>query len=145
MIYTIDSSIWVNSCDQREEGYAASRQMIAEMESRGIAVILPTLALVEIAGAISRSRTDAQLGFTFAQAVAARPNVSLVNLPKGVAQQASVLAAHHRLRGADAVYAAVAQRMHTTLVSRDREHLTRLIGVVVVQTPEQVLAGLATG
>lgn len=30
MSYTIDSRIWVNSCDNREVGYAVSRQLIKQ-------------------------------------------------------------------------------------------------------------------
>ena len=57
-------------------------------------------------------------------------------------QQALELAAHYGLRGADAVYAAVAQRAACTLISLDNEHLTRLTDIVRVQTPADALAEL---
>jgi predicted nucleic acid-binding protein len=57
-------------------------------------------------------------------------------------QRALVLAAQHGLRGADAVYAAVAQQAGCTLISLDHEHLTRLVGLISVQTPEAALAEL---
>ena len=53
-----------------------------------------------------------------------------------------VLALAHRLRGADAVYAAVAQQFATTLISRDREHLTHLVGIIPVLHPATALAAL---
>ena len=65
-----------------------------------------------------------------------------MNLSAALARQAMLLAAAQRLRGADAVYAALARRRNTTLVTRDAEHLTRLTTIVVVQTPEQVLESL---
>jgi predicted nucleic acid-binding protein len=57
-----------------------------------------------------------------------------------LADQALPLAAQHRLRGADAVYAAVALAYTTTLISLDNEHLNRLSGIVSVLTPAQALA-----
>ena len=41
-----------------------------------------------------------------------------------------------RRRGADAMYAAVAHQVGSTLISRDNEHLTRLNGIITVRTPE---------
>jgi hypothetical protein len=47
------------------------------------------------------------------------------------------------LRGADAVYAAVAQQSGYTFISLDNEHLTRLGSIIMVRTPAMVLADLA--
>ena len=40
------------------------------------------------------------------------------------------------------MYAAVAQQAGSTLISLHNEHLTRLVGLVSVQTPEKALADL---
>ena len=71
------------------------------------------------------------------------PNVTVVPLDMVLGQQALELAAQHGLRGADAVYAVVAQRAACTLISLDNEHLTRLPDIVRVQTPEEALAELS--
>jgi predicted nucleic acid-binding protein len=52
------------------------------------------------------------------------------------------LAAQHGLRGADAVYAAVAHEVGSTLVTLDNEHLTRLVNLITVYTPAVALAAL---
>lgn len=52
------------------------------------------------------------------------PNLTLVSLDTTLAEQALQLAAQQGLRGADAVYAAVALKTGYTLVSLDKEHLT---------------------
>ncbi len=57
-----------------------------------------------------------------------------------MARQAAELAATHRLRGADAVYLAVARRYGTTLVSRDVEQRARGSAAGPWQTPEEALA-----
>jgi predicted nucleic acid-binding protein len=59
-----------------------------------------------------------------------------------LAQQAATIAAQSGLRGADAVYAAVAVQMGCTLITLDQEQLTRLTNVVVTQTPAIALATL---
>jgi predicted nucleic acid-binding protein len=53
--------------------------------------------------------------------------------------EAAQLGAEARLRGADAVYAAVARRFGTILVTRDRQQLERLGPLLSVVTPEELL------
>jgi predicted nucleic acid-binding protein len=139
-MYTVDTSVWVNGSDTLEAGHEISRACLQLLAQRGEQLVLPTLVLAEIAGAISRTRLDATLADTFAAQVAALPNVTLVPLDEALAHQARVLAATHRLRGADAVYAALTLVAHTVLISLDNEHLTRLAGIVAVITPAQYLA-----
>jgi predicted nucleic acid-binding protein len=45
----------------------------------------------------------------------------------------------HRLRGADAVYAAIARRYATTLVTRDEQQRQRASDVVPCLTPQEAL------
>ena len=141
-MYTVDTSVWVNGSDTLEAGHAISRACLQLLAQQGHPLVLPTLVLAEIAGAISRTRSDATLADTFASQVAALPNVTLMPLDEALAHQAQALAAQHRLRGADAVYAALALASYTTLISLDHEHLTRLVGIVPVMTPAQIVAVL---
>lgn len=141
-MYTVDTSVWVNSFDQREPGHAVSRQVLQQLGAQGIPIFMPHLVLVEVAGAISRTRQDVMQAQAFATALSQLPNVTFIALDEALAVQALLLAAQHSLRGADAVYAAVALREGCTLISLDNEHLTRLKNVVAVQTPVDVLPKL---
>ena len=87
---------------------------------------------------ISTSRRDSVVR-KYANATVALPHLTLVPLTTAVARQAADLAATHRLKGADAVYVAVARRYGTTLVSRDGEQRARGAEAVVCQTPEEAL------
>jgi predicted nucleic acid-binding protein len=138
-MYTIDASVWVNAFDQQEAGHDVSRQLLQLLASRALPIVVPTLFLVEVAGAISRTRQDLEQARTFAAAPADPTNVTLVPVDEAVAIRALVLAAERGLRGADAIYGAVAVQAACTLVTRDSEHLTRLNGVVPIRTPEAVL------
>jgi predicted nucleic acid-binding protein len=88
--------------------------------------VVPTLLLVEVARVISRTRGDAALGSRYAETMRQLPFIQWVPLDEAMAVRASALAATRALRGADAVYAAVAVAYGCELVSLDREHLTRL-------------------
>ena len=59
-----------------------------------------------------------------------------------LAEEAVQLATQCRLRGADAVYGAVAKRHGCKLVTRDQQQLDRLKGAVTCLTPEEALAQL---
>ena len=142
-MYTVDTSVWVNSSDALEVGHATSRTLLTELGVRNVPIIVPTLLLPEVAGAIGRTRQSAALGETFALQILSLPNVRLVHLDDSGALAALRLAAQYRLRGADSVYAAVALANNCTLISLDSEHLTRLSSVTTVQTPAQALATLS--
>lgn len=143
-MYTIDTSVWVNATEPTEAGHADSYRLLSTLRARAVPIIVSSLVLVEIAGTLSRIRTTAR-GLRLVGIVQRLRAVTFIPLDNGFTQRAFTIAAHHRLRGADAVYAAVAQQHSTTLVSLDREHLTRLVGVVPVQTPSVAFASLTSG
>jgi predicted nucleic acid-binding protein len=129
----------VNAFNPYEEGHVQSLQILSAIQERGNPVIVPTLLVPEIAAAVARATLDTAGALQYAVATAALPHLTLVSLTAAVAREAADLAATHRLRGADAVYVAVARRYGTTIVSRDEEQ--RMLGAAVVtcQTPEEAL------
>jgi predicted nucleic acid-binding protein len=143
-MYVVDASVWVNSFDQKEVGHEISRRFLTLLAEQQIAVAVPTLVLAEVAAAISRSRQEPAKAHAFAEAISRLPNLAFKSLDMVLARQSFRLAAQHGLRGADAVYAAVALETGYTLVSLDKEHLTRLQDVVIVKKPADVLAPSAS-
>src|SRR3972149_6620842 len=141
-MYTVDASVWGNSFDQRAPGHEVSRALLAVLGAQAIPLFLPTLALPEVAGAISRSRGAPAEAQAFALAMSNLPNVTVTALDAALASRAVSLAAQHGLGCADAVYAAVAAQAGSTLVTLDSEQLTRVSGVIVTQTPSAALAAL---
>jgi predicted nucleic acid-binding protein len=138
--YTIDASVFVNAFNPHEDGHAQSLQILTTIQERGDPVIAPTLLLAEVASAVARASDDSAGALQYANATAALPHLTLVTLTPAMARQAAELAATHRLRGADAVYLAVARRYGTTLVSRDDKQRSRGSAVARCQTPEEALA-----
>jgi len=137
---TIDASVWVNADSPTEPESASSRAFLDQVAAARTTIVVPTLLRVEVAGAISRVRKDPALAREYSDRLAAVPFVRWVALDPSLAALASGLAADHSLRGADAVYAAVAMAHGCDLVSLDQEHLSRLSRVLQVRTPAQALA-----
>lgn len=141
-MYTVDASVWVNGFDQREAGHTTSRQLLEVLRTRALPILVPNLLLAEVAGTIRRTRQDPVRAEAFAATLERLPNVTVVALDVALGDLARALAAQDGLRGADAVYAAVAQQAGCTLISFDHEHLMRLGSMVMVRTPAAVLAEL---
>jgi len=132
---TIDASVFVSAFTPSEGAHQVSKAFMREVRESGVPIIVPTLLIPEIAAAIGRGQGKPDLGYSFAIEVSQFPNVTLVNLDESLAVTAADVAAKYRLRGSDAVYAAVATRFATQLVTLDKEQLQRVKKVVSVRRP----------
>jgi predicted nucleic acid-binding protein len=140
MSLTIDASIFVAAARGQEAHHLVSRQFLRQARSQDVPVFCPTLVLPECAAAIVRPTGDTTLGEELVALIAGFPGLRLVNLDLPLAQQAVQVATHHRLRGADSVYVAVAEAANATLITWDDEMLERGAGVVTTLTPLQWIA-----
>ena len=138
-MYTIDASVHLNALSPAEANSATSQAFLALVRRQQIPLFCPTLLLVEVAAAVARALDDTDRAVALAAALRGLPNQTLVPLDEALTDHAIVLAATARLRGADAVYAAVAQRYGTTLITLDRQQLNRLPPLVSTALPADVL------
>jgi predicted nucleic acid-binding protein len=153
-MFTIDTSVYINALNPGEVGSAVSQafldRLFNPLSGQGVSgaaanpgpVFSPTLLLVELAAAIARVFDDTARGITFAGSVRLLPGQVWVSLDERLAEETARLAAQHRLRGADAVYGAVAKRHEAILVTFDRQQLTRLKPTVTVWTPAEAMTHL---
>src|SRR5262245_51697526 len=116
-MFTIDASVWMSSFDPLDPHHTFSRDLVLLLRDRNLPVFVPNLVFVEIAGAIRRRRGNQEEAEALSNSVRFAPNLLPVILDEPLDQQASRLAAQQALRGADAVYAAVAVQFECTLVS----------------------------
>ncbi len=123
--FVIDASVFLNAFNPTETGSQVSKEMLARLQVQAVPLIAPTLLLPEVAAALSRL-----------------PNLVLVSLDQMLAQQALDIAALYRLRGNDAVYAAVAQRFACHLVALDHQQHDRLAVLLKTHYPEELLPTL---
>ena len=142
-MFTIDASVHINAVNPAEEGSAESQAFLKQLRDQAWPMFSPTLLLVEVATAVARAQNDSEHGIAIAQAIRGIPNQVWIPLDGALAEDATRLGAEHRLRGADAIYAAVALRYRTTLITLDRQQLERLSPTMTVLTPAQAIERLA--
>jgi len=141
--HTVDASVFLNAFNPAEAGHAQSNRLLAYLQAQATPIVVPALVLPEVAAAISRATGATHLAREFADRLSQLPNLMLIALDTMLAQQAADIASQHRLRGGDAVYAAVALRFASVLVTLDREQHDRLTGVLTSYYPVEALAELA--
>ncbi len=124
--YTVDASVFLNAFNPKEAGHEDSLRFLAYVQAQAVPIIAPTLMLPEVAATVARGRGDPVLAREFATTLARLPHLVLVPLDTGLANAAVQVAAEHRLRGGDAVYATVALRFGSTLVTLDVEQRERV-------------------
>jgi predicted nucleic acid-binding protein len=137
--YTIDASVFINAFNSAEAGHVQSQRLLTQLRDQAAPLIAPTLVLPEVSAAIKRGRDDESLARRFVAALSRLPHLVLVSLDQSLAQQASDIAAQYSLRGSDAVYAAVALRFGSTLITLDREQHERVASVLTTRTPAETL------
>jgi len=137
LVYTLDASVVLNAFLPHEVDHQQSLGLLRELIAQGLPLVEPTLLLAEVAATLSRGQPDPVRARHFVESLARLPGLVLVALDSTLGRQAAAIAADHRLRGADAVYAATALRFGATLVSRDREQLERAAATVPTREPTQ--------
>jgi predicted nucleic acid-binding protein len=131
----VDASVWVSSLVAQDIHYEASRVWLNQRLASEDDLVVPWLALAEVAGAISRRTRRSQLGRQAAADMLLAPGLRLVSLDAALGERAVELAAACLLRGADAVYVAVAQALAMTLITWDEEVQSRACTVITVEHP----------
>jgi predicted nucleic acid-binding protein len=137
--FTIDASVFLNAFNRREHGHDVSLRLLRWLQAEAIPIIAPTLVLPEVAGAVSRGHRDAGIGHRLAAGLSRLPHIVLVPLDRRLAGRVSETASLYRLRGSDAVYAAVAMQFGTALVTLDAEQRRRVADVVVTRSPGELM------
>ena len=135
MTVTIDASVFVNAFSPVEAGSDKSLEFIFSLKEQNIPMILPVLVLPEIAAALSRRQGSSDAALRLVAEIKSLPGITFIDVDESMANLAVDIAANHRLRGSDAVYAAVALRFGTELITLDKEQLDRLPKVLSVRTP----------
>ena len=125
MSCTVDASVFVSASRPSDVNHVASRQFLRRVRAAGERVVCPTLLLSECAGAVIRPTGDVELAAEVVTMLARFPRAEFVplDLPRG--HRAAEIAIVHRLKGADAVYVALAEEAGATLVTWDVETLQR--------------------
>ncbi len=135
----VDASVWIASVLEKDAHHEISLAFMHRFVKQQQVATVPLLVWAEIAGAVARRTGDTDRGIKVAELIAAKIWVRGVPLDASLARESMRLAAKLRLRGADAVYVALAAACQEPLLTLDAEMLERAQGVAEALTPEQWL------
>jgi predicted nucleic acid-binding protein len=130
----VDASVIVSRLIPDDVNHSASRDWLTQHIQENIRIVAPIILLAEVGGAVARrtGSADAQKAVTLLQRI---PRLRLVPIEARLGRHAAQLAIQLNLRGADAIYVAVAHRLGIPLVSWDGEHRNRAGTIITVQLP----------
>jgi predicted nucleic acid-binding protein len=132
---TLDASVFINALSPDEDGSDESAEFISRLKDEGTVLVQPTLFITEVVASIARKQDSTEIALEMRHELRKIQNLTLVDLDDAFADFAGEIAASHRLRGSDAIYAAVALRFGTELITLDKEQLERLPKVLSVRKP----------
>ena len=131
----VDASVWVSRVLPHEIHHASSYAWLTAHLGGGGRVIAPALPPIEGAAAIARQSGNTLLAQRTVQDMLRLRQLRLVGVARRLATIAADFAATLRLRGADAVYVALAYQLSIPLVTWDQEQITRASTQIVTYTP----------
>ncbi len=134
-MYVVDASVWVSYFMQTEETHSASRDWVSQQTDAGTPILGPSHVLAEISGAVSRRTGREELGRVSSTVISRLPDFQLIPIERELADVSASVAAGMKLRGADAVYVALALLMNAPLVTWDSEQLTRAALIIETLSP----------
>lgn len=138
-LMVVDASVWVAAFLAHDSHHAEAAGFLRKMVEDGAPVMAPLLVLPEVAGAVGRQTASTVLAAKTIAFLRAQPWLQMAPLNDAIALMAASIAAQQRLRGADAVYVALAAQGDGILITLDREMLTRAPPSVRAVTPSEWL------
>lgn len=135
----IDASVWVAAFLQRDPHRPGVMAFLLSLATTPVEAAIPSLCLAEVGGAIARRSSAATAAEQAVQLLRDLPWLYVIDSDTRLATLAVDIAIGQRLRGADAVYAALAAYRRAPLVTLDNEIIERAGGVFQALTPPQWL------
>ena len=121
--YVVDASVVVAYVVQNDTHHAGVRTYWDDLERGQCRFHIPMLGVVETTGVVHRrsSLSDALVVFSRLQQLTETGHLVQYPLDEERSQMAVTAALQHRLRGADAVYAALAEELKLEKFTADRD------------------------
>lgn len=135
----VDASLWVARLVSGDTFHQVSRDWLERQLVGGARFLAPSFLLIEVAGAIARRTGEADLARRAVTALDGLYGLRLVEMEADLVRRAVKLAATQGLRGADALYVAVAARLGVPLATLDVDQQSRAANVVEIRDVEAEL------
>jgi predicted nucleic acid-binding protein len=140
MKLTVDANIWVGALDVNDPACETCRACLVKAAEKSARLYSPVLLPVEVAATIGRKTRNTRQGQLAAAWVRNFVGHVWQPLTEESAADAERVAATLFLRGADAIYVAVARLSDAVLLTYDAEVIARAAKTVCVMTPDDWLS-----
>ncbi len=130
----VDASVWVAHFVADDAFHNKSRKWLEKALEDGEDIFFPVVALAEVASAITRVTRDEKLALTTVTAMLSGL-YSAIPIDDNLGLKSAKVATQCRLRGFDAIYAALAQSFDQTLITLDKELAERASSIVKTLIP----------
>lgn len=131
----VDASVWVSLFVLEDVNHLPSLAWYKSYTTQDGRFVLPALALTEVAGAIARRMGRPRMGKRVVQQLLETPHITIMPISQELAMSSAYIAADLRLRGADAVYVAVANQLGAPLITWDKEQMERSADHITAWSP----------
>jgi predicted nucleic acid-binding protein len=118
--FTLDANILVGVVDPTEKHHGSCLNVYRALRKHQVDIRLPWTMPVEVVAAMSR-KADGHKHISAVRELIHRLNKTWYRVDEHTSHVAMLCAEKYRLRGMDAIYAAVAQETDAVIVSDDRE------------------------
>ena len=132
----LDASVWLSTLLTDDVHHMLSEAWLQKWMQEGGRIVVPAIFLPEVSGALARRSGSTERGYRAINDLISNPLLHVHHGDDDLAEAAGAIAATHRLRGADAVYVALAAHLDVPLVTWDREQIERTTGAVSALTLE---------
>ncbi len=131
----VDASVYMALVNTTEEQHETCWSWIEASRGRGEYLKAPAILAPEVGAAVSRGMRDPELAKEVVDQLFHSGVVELVPVTGRLAERAARIAVEQRIRGADALYVALAAQIFEPLVTLDRQQLERSPKLVVALRP----------
>jgi predicted nucleic acid-binding protein len=130
-----DASVIVSSFLEKEKFHKEAKLVLDQAISTGETIILPEIVLPEVASAIARGIGNSAHAIDFCKELRKIPNFIFVPIDELLSEIAVEIASKYFLRGADAIYVALAYRYNAELITLDKEQMVKASKIIKVIMP----------
>ncbi|HEX9721731.1 MAG TPA: type II toxin-antitoxin system VapC family toxin [Candidatus Paceibacterota bacterium] len=134
-MFCVDASVFLSAAKGDEPYSKQSKGFLDSVESEGHKMLVPEILIPEVASGLFRATKNSKFSLEFVGALRGLPNCTFVPVDGRLADRAAKIICETGLRGADAIYVALAFEYAVPLVTLDKEQFEKGKKVIDVVSP----------
>lgn len=137
---TIDASVFVAFLDNEDCEQLNASKCIEFCQKGNQKIFISSVFVSEVISALGRKTQNMNIALKAYDLIEAMKNIKFVTLDEEFSKKTNSLVARLFLRGADAIYAAIAQNSKSVLITLDKEMQKRSKTYIEVYSPLEFIA-----